>query len=210
MMSRARKRLDAKERRLKILDAATSAFALEGYDQTKMERIAAGAEITKPVLYDHFQSKLALYQAVLERLRDGLIAKGRSIMQEDGPPADKFRGAVDAFLRFVEDEPLAARVLLTVPSGDPAAAAAARMVQLGASEGIASLLAGVMATHSLWHVRAASAFLKEGLHAIALWWLDHPGPAREEITRIVLDIAWRGLRTQVGTSEAEGCRTQST
>lgn len=204
MMSRAGKRLNAKQRRVKILDAATFAFALEGYEQTKMDRIAAGAEVSKPVLYDHFPSKLALYQAVLEMLRDGLIARGRSIMQEDGDPADKFRGAVDAFLRFVEDEPLAARVLLTVPSGDPAAAEAARMVQLGASEGIATLLAGVMATHSLWHIRAASAFLKEGLHAIALWWLDYPGPAREEITGIVLDVAWRGLRMQVDTSETAG------
>lgn len=204
MMSRVRKRLSAEERRAKILDAAISAFALEGYDQTKMDRIAAGANITKPVLYDHFPSKLALYQAVLEALRDGLIAKGRSIMEEDDDLADKFRHAVDAFLSFVEDEPFAARVLLTVPSGDPAAFQAARRVQLGASARIASLLARVMASHSPWQTRAASEFLKEGLHAIALWWLDHPGPAREEITQIVLDVAWRGLRTQAPTSGTTG------
>lgn len=203
-MSRVRKRLSAEERRAKILDAAISAFAVEGYDQTKMDRIAAGANVTKPVLYDHFPSKLALYRAVIEALRDELIAKGRSIMEENDDPAAKFRRAVDAFLRFVEDEPLAARVLLTVPSGDPAAAQAARMAQLGASAGIATLLAGVIASHAPWQVRAASEFLKQGLHAIALWWLDHPGPAREEITEIVLDIAWRGLRVQADTNGTTG------
>lgn len=204
MISRGRKRLSADERRAKILDAAISAFAQDGFDQTKMDRIAAGAMITKPILYDHFPSKLALYQAVLEALRDGLIAKGRSIMEEDGDPAEKFRRAIDAFLNFVEDQPLAARVLLTVPSGDPVAAEAARTVQLGASAGIATLLAGVMAAHLPWQVQAASEFLKEGLHAISLWWLDHPGPAREEITQIVLDLAWRGLRAQADSSGTTG------
>ena len=199
-MSRVRKRLSAQERRAKILAAAISAFAREGYEKTTMDQIAAGANITKPVLYDHFPSKQALFQAVLETIRDGLIAKGRSIVAEDTDPADKFRRAVDAFLGFVEDEPAAARVLLTVPSGDPAAAQLARTVQIGASAGIAALLTAFMGARSPWQLRAATEFLKEGLHAIALWWLDNPGPTRREVADIVLEIAWVGLRGQAGSN----------
>src|SRR5262245_2026350 len=101
-----------------------------------MDRIAARAKVTKPVLYDHFPSKRALFLAVLESIRDGLIAQGRSIVATGGGPQEKFRRAVDAFLQFVEREPDAARVLLTVPCGDPRAAELSRGVQAGASAGI--------------------------------------------------------------------------
>jgi AcrR family transcriptional regulator len=75
MESSVRKRLSAEQRRAKILSAAVRAFARDGYDGTTMDEIAARAQITKPVLYDHFSSKQALFLTVLETIRDGLIAK---------------------------------------------------------------------------------------------------------------------------------------
>ena len=79
MRSRAGKRLTAGERRATILAAAVRAFAAEGYDDTSMDRIAALAKVSKPVLYDHFPSKQALFLTVLQGARDGLIAKGQAI-----------------------------------------------------------------------------------------------------------------------------------
>src|SRR5271170_2351952 len=78
MVSRARRRLTAEERRAKILSAAVQGFATDGYDRTSMDRIAALSKVTKPVLYDHFPSKQALFLTVLESIRDGLIAKGKA------------------------------------------------------------------------------------------------------------------------------------
>lgn len=196
MDSRVRKRLSAEGRRARIIEAAISALARNGYDATKMDAIAAGAGITKPVLYDHFPSKQALFLAVLQSIRDGLLARGEAIAQEDADPEQRFRRSVDAFLAFVEQAPETARVLLTVPAGDPMAAKVSREVQAGASAGIAALLATFMPDRAPWQRQAAAAFLKEGLHTIAMWWLDHPGPSREEIVEIVLDTTWRGLRGQ--------------
>jgi len=195
MKSRVRKRLSAEERRGIIIEAAVSAFARDGYDGTKMDGIATRAEITKPVLYDHFPSKQALFLAVLESIRDSLIARGKAIAQDDGSPEQKFRRSIDAFLEFVEQTPDAARVLLTVPAGDSVAAKLSREVQAGASRGISVLLAELLPGRtSSWHLRGTTEFLKEGLHAIAVWWLDNPGPTREEIIEVVLDVAWLGLR----------------
>lgn len=206
MKSRVRKRLSAEERRARILAAAVSAFACDGYDITKMDSIAARADITKPVLYDHFPSKQALFLAVLESIRDGLIAKGKAIAQDDGTSEEKFCRSIDAFLEFVEQTPDAARVLLTVPAGDPIAAKLSREVQAGASAGIAALLAEFMPHRAPWRLQGATEFLKEGLHAVAVWWLDHPGRTREEIVEIVLDVAWLGLRTQASADAAPGGR----
>ena len=185
MMSRSRKRLTAEERRAKILSAAVQAFAFDGYDNTSMDRVADLAKVTKPILYDHFPSKQALYLTMLESIRDGLIAKGKAIAEAGDDSEPKFHRAIDAFLQFVERQPDAARVLLTVPRGDAAAAKVSREVQAGASAGIASLLAVVMPGSSPWRLLAAAEFLKEGLHAVARWWLENPGLSREELVDVI-------------------------
>lgn len=193
MMSRVRKRLNAAERRDKILSAAARSFAADGYDRAKMDDIAVGAGVTKPVLYDHFRSKQALFLAVLESVRDRLIARGRSIAAENAEPEQKFHRAVDALFRFVEQEPDAARTLLMTPSGDLEAARLSREMQAGASEGLSVLLASFVRADDL-HMQAVTEFLKQGLHALALWWLDHPDMTRKEVVDIVMRIAWSGLQ----------------
>jgi AcrR family transcriptional regulator len=161
-----------------------------------MEDIAARARITKPVLYDHYSSKHALFREALESIRDRLIGKGKSIVEAGGDPEHQFRLAVDAFLKFVEQEPDAARVLLRVPSGDATAAQLSREVQAGASAGIATLLTAFMPDSPQWQVRAASEFLKEGLHAVARWWLENRGPGRAELVELMTQIVWPGLQAQ--------------
>ena len=51
-----------------ILEAATTAFRDEGYECTSMDRIADLAGASKRTVYNHFGSKEALFQAVVERL----------------------------------------------------------------------------------------------------------------------------------------------
>jgi AcrR family transcriptional regulator len=193
MASRVRKRLSAAERRATILAAAVRAFAAEGYDETSMDRIALRAKVSKPVLYDHFPSKQALFLAMLESIRDGLIGRGKAIAETASDPHEKFRRGVDAFLQFVERQPEAARVLLIVPRGDPRTARLSRAVQAGASAGIARLLVPFMPDSSQWRLHASTEFLKEGLHAIAKWWLDNPGPSRDELVEVVMRMVWTGL-----------------
>lgn len=188
MMSRSRKRLTAEERRAKILSAAVQAFAFDGYDNTSMDRVADLAKVTKPILYDHFPSKQALYLTMLELIRDGLIARGKVIAEAGDDPEPKFQRAIDAFLQFVERQPDAARVLLTLRRGDAAAAKVSREVQAGASAGTANLLALVMPESPPWRLRAAAEFLKEGLHAVAKWWLENPGPSREDLVDVVTGL----------------------
>ncbi|MGW0194111.1 TetR/AcrR family transcriptional regulator [Nonomuraea sp. NPDC003201] len=61
------RRLRRAERREQILDAATRAFARAGYAATGLDDIAAEAELTRAMLYRHFDSKADLYRAVLDR-----------------------------------------------------------------------------------------------------------------------------------------------
>lgn len=66
----------------RILDAAEDVFAHRGYDGTTLREVADRVGIRIPSLYNHFDGKLALYLAVLERgMRPILDMLARAIRQ---------------------------------------------------------------------------------------------------------------------------------
>lgn len=67
-------RLPAAERRMQLLHAARSVFAVEGFQSATMETVASEAGITKPVLYQHFSSKRELFLELLRDVGDRLAA----------------------------------------------------------------------------------------------------------------------------------------
>src|SRR3954447_8591280 len=79
----ARERLSGPQRRERILDAAAEAFAAHGYRAASVQDIARAAGVTKPVLYDHFTSKRALFTSLMESARDELAARGAQAMSAD-------------------------------------------------------------------------------------------------------------------------------
>ena len=58
-------RLPAEQRRSQLLEVATELFAAHGFHATSMDDLAEAAGVTKPVLYQHFPSKRALYLELL-------------------------------------------------------------------------------------------------------------------------------------------------
>jgi AcrR family transcriptional regulator len=194
MKSRPRKRLTQVERRARILAAATRIFARKGYDGASMSGIATAAGITKPVLYDHFASKDALFETLLRSIRDDLLAKGNAVGKSAFSEERRFRAAVDAFFEFVEDQPDAAKILLIVPQGNPVTVKLSRAVQQGATAAISKLVKSYLPAGGTWQYEAAGEFLKEGLHALAKWWLSNPDPSRDEVVDIVMKACWVGLQ----------------
>jgi AcrR family transcriptional regulator len=61
------RRLGRDERRASIVVAAARAFAAGGYAATSMADIASAAGVSHLIVYRHFESKEAIYEAVLER-----------------------------------------------------------------------------------------------------------------------------------------------
>ena len=61
-----RERLSGAQRRAAILDAAIDLFSSRGFQGTTTREIAGAVGVSEPVLYQHFQTKRALYDAILE------------------------------------------------------------------------------------------------------------------------------------------------
>jgi AcrR family transcriptional regulator len=62
----------ASERRRQIIDLATDLFSRDGYGRVTMRQIAEACGVTEAALYKHYESKAAIYTAVLESLEDRL------------------------------------------------------------------------------------------------------------------------------------------
>jgi AcrR family transcriptional regulator len=105
------RRLGRSERREQILGAATRAFARNGYAHTGLDDVVAEAGISKVILYRHFESKNALYRAVLERACARLEARvGGGEFTEQSLPD---------FLSAVSDEPDGFRLVFRHAAREP-------------------------------------------------------------------------------------------
>src|ERR1044072_9098199 len=84
-------RLPGPRRRHQLLDVARELFAAGGFHATSMDDVAEAAGVTKPVLYQHFPSKRALYRELLEDVGSRLMADITAAMI----PADTGRERVE-------------------------------------------------------------------------------------------------------------------
>src|SRR5699024_2012478 len=72
-------RMPRAQRRAQLLELATRMFTEHGFQATSLDHIAAAAGVTKPVLYQHFESKETLYIEVLDLIAAGMIDEVRAI-----------------------------------------------------------------------------------------------------------------------------------
>jgi AcrR family transcriptional regulator len=106
-----RARLPRDERRAQLLSAALELFTAEGYHAAAMDEIADRAGVSKPVLYQHFPSKLDLYCAVLDLHIDALIFDIHKAIASTQSNKNRVRATIEAYFDFIDSEGQAFRLL---------------------------------------------------------------------------------------------------
>ncbi|MBY0219949.1 TetR/AcrR family transcriptional regulator [Paenibacillus illinoisensis] len=103
-----------KESRLRLLEAATQEFALNGFYQTKISSIVARAGVTQPAFYLYFESKEAAFAELIDGFRNGLIQVVRDGHIEAGKNRDDLKEAVVESLsqiyRYLGENPALTRI----------------------------------------------------------------------------------------------------
>ena len=79
------------EKRSRILDGAASVFAADGYEGASMARIAAVAGVSKGTLYNHFDSKAALFTAYVGGKCEQHLRRVFDGADHEGDPAEVLR-----------------------------------------------------------------------------------------------------------------------
>jgi AcrR family transcriptional regulator len=106
-----RSRLPRDERRALLLSAALEVFTVSGFHAASMDDIADRAEVSKPVLYQHFPSKLDLYLAVLDLHIDSLVFALQKAIASTKDNKNRVKATVDAYFGFIDSEGGAFRLL---------------------------------------------------------------------------------------------------
>lgn len=186
-------RLTAPARREQILDVALEVFARTGYHGTSMNDVAEAAGVTKPVLYQHFESKRELYRALLDEVGTRLLA---AISKGAGEAADgraQTERGFRAYFRWVASDHAAFLLLYGGGSRrDEEFSRAVREVTAGAARAIAPLITADIDDEHRLTLAHALVGLAEGASRRLVERGDAFDP--DELARQVSELAWAGLR----------------
>lgn len=170
-------RMPRAERREQILRAAARSFLAGGYDGTSMEDVARAAGVTRLIVYRIFETKDALYLAVLQEVVDELVERvdaPTSAPADSGPAA----GIVAILFASARQHPDAFRLLWRHAAHEPAFADRAQRFRQSVHEFGAGLLASSISDPLLR--RWASEALVAHLHESICLWLDDGDPSRDD------------------------------
>ena len=187
-------RLGAAERRTQLLAAAQQAFGTHGFTATSMNDIAIAANVTKPVLYQHFDSKHELFLEVLTSTASELNDAIAGVLTEAATGREKVEQGIALYVKFFDDNPENYRVLYgDGVRSEPAFASELRTIE--------STINGLIADHIDidqldQDLRLLAAEAISGLLEAAVGrWLDvGRQQTADQVASLLASLVWRGLR----------------
>jgi AcrR family transcriptional regulator len=111
MVKKTSTRMKSEDRRRQLLNVACDVFADRGFSATIMDDVAYAAGVTKPVLYQHFDSKRALFIAVLEDCGERLISSILNATKEGETLREQMVKGFTAYFSFVRNDDAGFRLL---------------------------------------------------------------------------------------------------
>lgn len=188
-----RVRMTGTERRQQLLSVARSVFAEKGFDGASIEEIAHRANVSKPVVYEHFGGKEGVYAVVVDRETEALLHRMISTLH-GGHPRAMLEQAADALLGYVEESHDGFRILVR---DSPVASSTGTFSTL--LNDIASQVEHILGTEFSargYDENLAALYAQALVGMVALtgqWWLDARKPKREEVAAHLVNLAWNGL-----------------
>jgi AcrR family transcriptional regulator len=187
-------RLPRSKRRAQLLDAALEIFVQQGYHAALMDDIAEHAGVSKPVLYQHFPSKLELYLALLDAHVEDLVGRVRAALESTTDNRARVRGAITTYFDFVDSEGAAYRLVFESDlRNEPA-------VRERVEKGLESVVVAIADTIAAGtgvdaeEARLLSVGLAGLAEVTARWWLaSGDSVSKERAVELIFSLAWRGL-----------------
>jgi AcrR family transcriptional regulator len=185
--------MTAAERREQLIDIARTLFAQRGFDGASVEEIAARAEVSKPVVYEHFGGKEGVYAVVVDREVRQLLDMMRDALTEGSARVLLERAAV-ALLDYIEQSSDGFRILVR---DSPLGSATGSYVSIMSD--IASRVEGILVDEFKRHgfdAKAAPMYAQMLVGMVGMtgqWWLDARKPAKEVVAAHLVNLAWNGL-----------------
>jgi AcrR family transcriptional regulator len=186
-------RMTGQQRRAQLIEVGRSVFAAKGFEAASIEEIAGRAKVSKPIVYEHFNSKEGLYAVIVDREVRALVDRLTASLEGDQPRALVHQAAL-AFLTYIEEEPEGFRILV-------------RDSPVASSTGTLASVIGDLATHVEFilrdqfkargfDVKLAPLYSHALVGMVALvgqWWLEAGQPKKNVVAAHLVNLAWNGL-----------------
>ena len=185
-------RLSAPARREQILDVALEVFGQAGYHGTSMNDVADAAGVTKPVLYQHFDSKRELYRALLDEVGNRLLSAIAKATADAPDGKSQTQRGFQAYFRWVAEDHDEFKLLYGGTRRDDEFRTAIQRVTDEAANAIAPLIAVDIEPEHRRTIAHAIVGLAEGASRRLVELDENFDP--DEVARQVSDLAWAGLR----------------
>jgi AcrR family transcriptional regulator len=100
----------------RLVEAGRELFGEHGYEGTSIEAVLESAGVKRGALYHHFESKQALFDAVLDRVVSDIARAVAEAARAEGDPVASLRAGCAAWLRMALDPAVQRIALLDPPS----------------------------------------------------------------------------------------------
>ena len=187
-------RLPRDERRGQLLIAASEVFVDRGYHAAGMDEIAERAGVSKPVLYQHFSSKLELYLAVLAQHVDNMVSSVRQALRTTTDNRLRVRAAVAAFFEFIEHDGQGYRLIFENDYvTEPQVSQQVKVATEACTDAVFDLI-----SHDSGLEPHRARMIAVGLVSISVdsarYWLDNDRPiSKEDAIEGTVQFIWGGL-----------------
>lgn len=187
------------DRRERLLVVARQIFAERGYEATTMDDIAREAGFTKPILYQHFDSKAELYHDVVAQTAARLLESLTTAIESVESPRTKIEVAFRVYFDLVVSETDAFR-LLFIHAHVGETASELRALETGLVAFLEPYINIAISDEHRRQLAAGVVGIAEGVATVWLMqqasrgWPTPPATEAERLAARAATLAWGGLR----------------
>ncbi len=186
--------MSARQRREQLIVVGRALFAEKGFEGTSVEEIAARADVSKPVVYEHFGGKEGIYAVIVDREVEALLGALTGALSSRAHPRQLVERAALALLGYIENSPDGFRMLVR---DSPVAQASGTFSSLLGD--VASQVEGLLAYQFERRdlnplVAPFYAQMLVGMVALAgQHWAEVREPSKQVVAAHLVNLAWNGL-----------------
>ncbi len=182
------------ERRAQLLASALEVFVNHGYHGAAMDEIAETAQVSKPVLYQHFPSKRELYLALLDEHLQSLTQMLVAALGSTTDNKLRVQATMKAYFTFMAKDDQAHRLVFESDLvNDPDVAARLEAFNATYADAIGEVIAEDTKLPPVEAILLGRA-LAGMAQVSARFWLEAKGDLDIDVASdLVYRLAWRGI-----------------
>jgi AcrR family transcriptional regulator len=190
----ARARMTGTQRREQLIGISRALFAEKGFEGTSVEEVAARAQVSKPVVYEHFGGKEGIYAVVVDREIQALTGALTVALEAGGHPRVLVERTALALLDYIESDTDGFRILVRDSPVTQSTGTFSNLIGDVAMQ-VEHLLGDQFTKRGL-DPRVAPIYAQMLVGMVALTgqhWLDARSPQKTEVAAHLVNLAWNGL-----------------